>query len=148
MRGTGRRGTRKRVARGYGSNTNKGDYVIKLKGPYDIALARQTDGTFTMTTDWRDGHVEKEVGTNFGRLLQLYGVHKARIEAQRKGGYAVRRQTLGDGSIKLVLGGLSARQRTGILGGKQLIKRPGFRQSNSFFCKFLSAGHGRASMLR
>jgi hypothetical protein len=93
------------VARGYGSNTHKGEYVIKLKGPYDIAVNRQQDGTYGLTTDWWDGHVEKEVGKNYGRLLQLYGVHKARIEAQKKG-YTVRRQTLGDGSIKLVIGGI------------------------------------------
>jgi hypothetical protein len=93
------------VARGYGSSTNKGDYVIRLKGPYDIALNRQADGTLGLTTDWWDGHVEREVGANYGRLLQLYGVHKARIEALRKG-YTVRRQTLGDGSIKLVMGGV------------------------------------------
>ena len=47
-----------------------------------------------------------EVGANYGRILQLYGVHKARIEAQKKG-YTVRRQTLGDGSIKLVIGGVA-----------------------------------------
>jgi hypothetical protein len=93
------------VARGYGANTQKGDFVIKLKGPYDIAVNRQPDGTFGLTTDWWDGHVEKEVGANYGRLLQLYGVHKARIEAQKKG-YTVRRQTLGDGAIKLVIGGV------------------------------------------
>ena len=93
------------VARGYGENRHKGEYVIRLKGPYDIALNRQQDGTFGLTTDWWDGHVEKEVGTNYGRLLQLYGVHKARIEAQRKG-YTVRRQSLADGSIKLVIGGV------------------------------------------
>ena len=29
------------VARGYGSNQHQGEYVIKLKGPYDIALNRQ-----------------------------------------------------------------------------------------------------------
>jgi hypothetical protein len=92
-------------ARGYGSNQHKGEYVIKLKGPYDIAINRQQDGTYGLTTDWWEGHVEKEVGTNYGRLLQLYGVHKARIEAQRKG-YTVRRQTLGDGAIKLVIGGV------------------------------------------
>ena len=91
------------VARGYGSNTHKGDYVIRLKGPYDIAVNRQPQGTLGLTCDWYDGHVEKEVGTNYGRLLQLYGVHKARIEAQKKG-YTVRRQTLGDGAIKLVIG--------------------------------------------
>lgn len=93
------------VARGYGQNQHKGEYVIRLKGPYDIALNRQPDGMFGLTCDWWDGHVEKEVGANYGRLLQLYGVHKARIEAQKKG-YTVRRQTLGDGAIKLVIGGV------------------------------------------
>ena len=93
------------VARGYGSNNQKGEYVIKLRGPYDIAVNRQQDGTFGLTTDWWDDHVEKEVGANYGRLLQLYGVHKARIEAQRKG-YTVRRQTLADGAIKLMIGGV------------------------------------------
>jgi hypothetical protein len=92
-------------ARGYGSQKTHGDYVIQLKGPYDIALTRQADGTFVLSTDWYQGHVEREVGSNYGRLLQLYGVHKARIEAQRKG-YTVRRQSLGDGSIKLVIGGV------------------------------------------
>jgi hypothetical protein len=93
------------TARGYGSNSHKGDLVIRLKGPYDVAVNRQPDSTFGLTTDWWDGHVEKEVGTNYGRLLQLYGVHKARIEAQRKG-YTVRRQALADGAIKLVIGGI------------------------------------------
>ena len=92
------------VARGYLGNTHRGDLVIRLKGPYDIAITRQQDGSFGLTCDWWNGHVEQEVGTNYGRLLQLYGVHKAKIEAQRKG-YTVRRQTLGDGSIKLVIGG-------------------------------------------
>ena len=94
------------VARGYGSNAHKGDLVIKLKGPYDIAVNRQPDGTYGFTCDWWDGHVEREVGTNYGRILQLYGVHKARIEAQKKG-YTVRRCSLGDGSIKLVIGGVA-----------------------------------------
>ena len=93
------------VARGYGQNKHEGEYVIKLKGPYDIAVNRQPEGTFGLTCDWYDGHVEKEVGANYGRLLQLYGVHKARIEAQKKG-YTAHRQTLGDGSIKLVIGGV------------------------------------------
>jgi hypothetical protein len=93
------------VARGYGSNSHKGDYVIKLKGPYDIAVNQQNDGTFGLTTDWWSGHVEKEVGPGYGRLLQLYGVYKAQAEARRKG-YTTRRQTLGDGSIKLTIGGV------------------------------------------
>ena len=36
------------------------------------------------------------VGKNNGRLLQHYGVHKAKIEVRKKG-YTTRRQTLGDG---------------------------------------------------
>ncbi len=93
-------------ARGYGANKARGDYVVRLRGPYDIAVNRQPDGTYGLTTDWWDGHVEREVGANYGRLLQLYAVHKAQAEARRKG-YTTRRQTLGDGSIKLVIGGVA-----------------------------------------
>lgn len=93
------------IARGYSRNTHKGDLVIRLKGPYDIALNRQPDGTYGLTCDWWDGHVEKEVGAKYGRLLQLYGVHKAQIEARKKG-FTTRRQTLADGAIKLVIGGV------------------------------------------
>jgi hypothetical protein len=49
-------------ARGYYENRTKGDYVIKLKGPYDIDLNKQKDGTFGLTADLWQGHVEKEVG--------------------------------------------------------------------------------------
>jgi len=90
------------VARGFYQQTLKGEFVIRLKGPYDIAVNRQPDSTYGLTTDWWDGHVEKEVGTNFGRLLQLYGVHKASMEARRKG-YSVLRKPQPNGSIKLIL---------------------------------------------
>ncbi len=90
------------TARGYVSQTMKGDYVIRLKGPYDIAVNRQPDGTFGLTTDWWDGHVAQEVGANFDRLLQLYGVHKATLEARKKG-MSVQRKPQPNGSIKLVL---------------------------------------------
>lgn len=52
-------------ARGYYENKTKGDYVIRLKGPYDIALNKQPDGTFGLTADLWNGHVEKEVGQGF-----------------------------------------------------------------------------------
>ena len=90
------------TARGFYQQTIPGEFVIRLKGPYDIAVNRQPDRTFGLTTDWWDGHVEKEVGSNFGRLLQLYGVHKATAEARRKG-YSVLRKQQPNGSIKLVL---------------------------------------------
>jgi len=89
-------------ARGYAGQSRHGDYVIKLNGPYDIAVNKQPDNTFALTTDWWDGSVEKEVGPNFGRLLQLYAVHKAAQEA-RKRGLSVLRQTQRNGNIKLVL---------------------------------------------
>lgn len=92
-------------ARGYARQTRHGEHVIRLNGPYDIAVNRNEDGNYGLTTDWWGDHVEKDVGKDFGRLLQLYGVHKTRLEARRKG-YTVRRQTLGDGSIKITIGGV------------------------------------------
>lgn len=92
-------------ARGYGRNRIKGEYVIRLKGPYDIALDHTDNGSFTLTTDWWQGHVAKEVGKNFGKLLQFYGVCKVRAEAHAKG-YTTRRQKLNNGGIKLTIGGI------------------------------------------
>lgn len=92
------------TARGYNGNTHQGDLVIRLRGPYDVALNLQ-DGRYGLTCDWWDGHVERELGPRCSTLFQLYGVHKAQAEARRKG-YTTRRQQLGDGSIKLTIGGL------------------------------------------
>ena len=47
-------------SRGCYENTTKGDYVVQLKGPYDIALNKQPDGTFGLTADLWQGHVDKE----------------------------------------------------------------------------------------
>src|ERR1035441_5550615 len=93
-------------ARGYYENKIRGDYVVQLKGPYDIALNKQPDGTFGLTADIWNGHVEKEVGQGYGKLLKLYGVHKATIEARKRGLSVLRRQQQ-NGSIKLVLMGVS-----------------------------------------
>jgi hypothetical protein len=96
----------KATARGFASNTLKGDYVIRLKGPYDIAVNMDKEtGSYGLSTDWWGGHVEKEVGKDYSRLLQLYAVHKTQIEARKKG-LSCRRQHLADGSIKISIGGL------------------------------------------
>lgn len=92
-------------ARGYGRNHQHGAYVIRLKGPFDIAANKQEDDTFGLTTDWWGGHVQQEVGKDYGKLLQLYGVYKATAEARKKG-YTVSRQAVKDGSIKLTIGGM------------------------------------------
>ncbi len=91
-------------ARGYAEARQHGEFVIRLKGPYDVALNRQTDGTYGLSTDWWDGHVETEVGKDYGRLLQLYGVHKATLEARKKG-LSVLRRNQPNGSVKLILMG-------------------------------------------
>ena len=72
-------------ARGYAQLHREGEYVIRLTGPYDIALNCAACGRYELTTDWWGGHVESEVGQDFGRLLQIYGVHKASREARAKG---------------------------------------------------------------
>src|SRR5260221_4033153 len=89
-------------ARGYYQNKIKGDYVVQLKGPYDIALNKQPDDSFGLTADLWQGHIENEVGQNYGKLLQLYGVHKAIREARKKG-HLVRRSQEENRAIKLVI---------------------------------------------
>ena len=96
-------------ARGFGQQRRHGEYVIRLKGPYDVAINHETaegdnkgKGSYGLTTDWWDGHVEREVGPKYGRLLQLYGVHKTMREARRQR-YRVTRKLEQDGSIALSL---------------------------------------------
>ena len=92
--------------RGYAGITRKAPHVIRLKGPYDIAVdpSKANDGTYGLTTDWWDGHVAREVGVGYGRLLQCYGVHKTEREARLRGLRTTRRIET-DGSILLTLEG-------------------------------------------
>ena len=90
-------------ARGYATAKLKADHVIQLRGPYDIAVQREGK-SYSLATDWWNGHVEKEVGPNFGKLVQLYAVHKATREA-RKRGYRVTRKREQNGAIRLLIQG-------------------------------------------
>jgi hypothetical protein len=92
--------------RGYAGVNRKAPHVIQLKGPYDIAVepSKENDGSYGLTTDWWDGHVAKEVGTGYGRLLQSYGIHKAILEARSRGLRSTRRIEA-DGSVLLTLEG-------------------------------------------
>ena len=94
------------TCRGSAGMNRQAPHVIKLKGPYDIAVepAPESDGSYGLTTDWWDGHVAKEVGAGYGRLLQSYGVHKTIREARTRGLRSTRRVEA-DGSILLVLEG-------------------------------------------
>ena len=89
-------------ARGFADNRIHAEHVIRLHGLYDVALNRQPDGTYAVTADLWNGYVEQELGKDFGKLKQLYGVHKTVLEARRKG-LTVRRTTAPNGSIRLAL---------------------------------------------
>ena len=92
--------------RGFAGITRHAPNVIKLRGPYDIAVepSNTNDGNYGLTTDWWDGHVAKEVGEGYGRLLQSYGVHKTMREARLRG-LRTTRKVEADGSILLTLEG-------------------------------------------
>ena len=94
------------LCRGYASVTRKAHRTIRLKGPYDIAVDPnpENNGSYGLTTDWWDGHVAREVGIGFGRLLQSYGVHKTLREARTRGLRSTRRVEA-DGSVLLTLEG-------------------------------------------
>ena len=90
-------------ARGYGDNQHHGEYVVRLNGPFDIAVCRQANGHYSLVADEWEGHVEREAGKNYSRLLQMYGVYKATREAQKRG-LSVQRKQLANGTIKLSIG--------------------------------------------
>lgn len=89
------------VVRGIGVK-QKADYVIRLNCGYDVGVNKQADGTYALVTDWWGGHVEKEVGKNYGKLLQAYGVNKSILEARRKG-YQVQRTACKNGTIRVTV---------------------------------------------
>jgi hypothetical protein len=90
------------TARGYNQTSVRGDYVILLKGDYDIALQRQSDGSYSMVADFTMLAPDAGIGPKGGKLLQLYAVHKA-IKEARKRGHLVRRAQQQNGAIKLIV---------------------------------------------
>lgn len=92
------------TCRGYAGVLRKAEHVIQLKGPYDIAVDSAEGGRYGFSADWWDGHVEKEVGAGYGRLLQSYGVHKTLREARMRG-LRTSRQVTEDGTVLLTLQG-------------------------------------------
>jgi len=92
------------TCRGYAGVLRQAEHVIQLRGPYDIAVDRAEGGKYGFSADWWDGHVAREVGAGYGRLMQNYGVHKTLREARTRGLRATR-QVEADGSILLTLEG-------------------------------------------
>lgn len=92
------------TCRGYAGVLRKADHVIRLKGPYDIAVDSSEGGKYGFSADWWEGHVAREVGPAYGRLLQSYGVHKT-LRTARSRGLRTTRLTQADGSVLLTLEG-------------------------------------------
>lgn len=94
------------VCRGYAGIGRTAHRVVKLQGPYDIAVdpSPRCQGTYDLTTDWWGSHVEREVGAGFGRLLQSYGIQKTTREAQRRG-LRLTSRTEENGSVLITLEG-------------------------------------------
>jgi len=93
-------------ARGYLSNKIKGDYVHPIKRTVRRRRPKpsRTDRSVSPPTCGR-ATSKNEVGPNYGKLMQLYAVHKATREARKKG-HLVKRNLQKDGSIKLVIAGV------------------------------------------
>ena len=90
--------------RGYAGIQRKADHVIKLKGPYDIAVDPVEGGRYGFSADWWEGHVAKEVGPGYGRLLQSYSIHKT-LRTARARGLRTTRRIESDGTVLLTLEG-------------------------------------------
>lgn len=81
------------------SNSNKW-------GGYEIGLIGTPTGYTLSFDDMLQGcYGEHSIGKGASKLLQLYGVHKATMEA-RKLGYMVTRKAGANGAIKLTVSGM------------------------------------------
>lgn len=87
----------------YYEGTTEFDAVIPLPGRYDIGLTK-TEAGYSLHADWHDNQVAPYVGHEFKKLVQLYGVQKATIEAHKKG-LTVTRTVQSNGAIKLAIRG-------------------------------------------
>jgi hypothetical protein len=93
------------MARGFGSNCRRGRYVIKLTGPFDVAINPGANGEWELQADMWGEYVEKDLGKNLGRLRQAYAIRKTMAEANKRG-LRVRRTNLQDGRVRLALTGV------------------------------------------
>lgn len=84
----------------------KCSHAIKLPGcEYEIGVIQdKATGKYKLAYDfWGPGEkLKATIGENAGKLLQMYGVHKATMAAKAKG-YGVRRETLKGGNVRLTV---------------------------------------------
>jgi hypothetical protein len=86
------------------------EYVLKLKGRYDVGLNKQPDGSYALAFDPWGGDIHKELGNaakganaTVGKFLQSYAKHAA-INAATAKGYSVSGTSVDKhGNINLIL---------------------------------------------
>lgn len=71
-----------KIARGY--NNKRADYVIRLNGPYDVAVVKKGD-IYTLEADFYQGYIEDELGKKMSKLIQEYGKEYAYSLAEQNG---------------------------------------------------------------
>lgn len=89
-------------ARGYQGKSLKADYVLELRGPYDVALIKNAEGIFEIHADWMGGSVANQIGTRGSKLLQAYAVAVVKIEAESRGMH-IEQELLSDGTVRFYL---------------------------------------------
>ena len=70
------------IARGYTSK--RADYVIRLNGPYDVAVLKRGDH-YELEADFYLGHVERELGRGLSKLKREYAKQLALAVAEQNG---------------------------------------------------------------
>ena len=83
-----------------GTKTNGYTLLCDFYGHRGLPIAKALGGTFIQSGDF-----EQATGMTFNRFTQLYGVHKAMLEA-RKRGLMVQRNTTKTGAIQLCVTGM------------------------------------------
>jgi len=88
--------------RGWGSETRKAVNGIRCKGRFDIAVdpPKNEGEPYLLAADLYDGSVERQMGKNFGKLSQRYGVLKVTKMMRARGKRVVRKELTG-GRIEL-----------------------------------------------
>lgn len=86
------------------------EFVLRLKGRYDVGLNKQKDGSYALAFDPWGGDIQRELGNAakgpnavVGKFLQAYAKHAA-INAATAKGYSVSGTSIDkNGNVNLIL---------------------------------------------
>lgn len=89
----------------------KCDHAIQVPGSgYDVGLLQNPEtGGYRIYFDFYGGNgsaIQNKIGVGGERLLQLYGVHKATLEAKKRGYLVTRKAVPGTQKIQLCVTGM------------------------------------------